>query len=70
MIVSDSLVDVDLFRGSRATALNSTNVDLFKQMYDHIDKYKALTVGVIWVPSHLDIASKSNQIRETFFPDS
>ena len=64
VIVSDSLVNVDLFRGSRTNALNSTNADLFKQMYDHIDKFEALTVEVIWVPSHLDIAKKSNKMRD------
>ena len=61
VIVSDSLVNVDLLRGSRTKALNSTNADLFKQMYDHIDKYEALSVEVIWVPSHLDIAKKARK---------
>ena len=55
-------MNVELFRGSRTTALSSTDADLFKQMFDHIDKYEALSVEVIWVPSHLDIAKKSNKM--------
>ena len=63
-IVSDSLVNVKLFNGCRTIALSSTNADLFKQMFDHIDKHEALSVEVIWVPSHFDIAKKSNKMRD------
>ena len=63
-IVSDSLVNVKLFQGNRGTALNSTNADLFKQMYDHIDQYEALSVEGIWVPCHVDTAKESNRMRD------
>ena len=56
MIVSDSVINVDIFHKTRKAALGSSNGVLWKIIYDHIDR-KSLRVRLFWVPGHLDVTT-------------
>ena len=67
-ICSDSLVNVDLFNGSRNNAINSTNGDIFYFAFQQIDQ-KGLKVRIKWIKAHLD-KDKTGQYDKYNFTDS
>jgi hypothetical protein len=53
IIVSDSLVNINLYKLGRNAALKSTNGDLWFQIFRQIDA-KGLEITIHWIQGHLD----------------
>ena len=52
-IVSDSEINVAMFYKARSIALGSTNGDLWRTLFGHLDS-KPISLKLYWVPGHLD----------------
>merc|ERR1712216_778614 len=64
-ILSDSKVNVDLYGKSRASALASTNGDLWLDIFRHIDA-KSLESQLKWIPGHLDTKASERHAYSDF----
>lgn len=67
-IVSDSKVNVDLFRNGRSSCMGSINFDLWIKIYQHLDN-KNIHLSIFWVPGHLDtnVAKVKSAVPDAHF---
>jgi hypothetical protein len=65
-IISDSKINVDLYKKPRAQSLASSNADLWIEIFEHIDR-KQLTVTMFWMQAHLDKKHAKHDFPPLFF---
>ena len=66
IIVSDSLINIDLWRAGSSKSLRSSNADLWRLFYDYVST-KGLHVKLVWVPGHLDTKKAKHNVPDFFF---
>jgi len=67
-IVSDSELNVNLFAKTKYHACSSINGDLWRAIYDHLER-KPITLKLYWVPGHLDttVAKVKTRVPDVHF---